>query len=81
MSNTTMAVEKYLPPKELSGVVCAEHGICVTADRIREIRIFLRAKKSKLFVMGMARPSEFVAWIIDHGDEVPSRRKLKSGVS
>jgi len=76
MSNTTTAVERYLPPKELSAAMCETYGICATPDRIRSIRRKVRAKGVRgLFIMGMARPSEFAAWVRDNEAILPQIRE------
>lgn len=75
MTNTT-AVERYLPPKELAAAMCDHHGLCMSADRIRKIRRQARAKGIRgLFVMGMARESEFLKFVRDNEAILPQIRE------
>lgn len=57
-----MNAERFLPPKELSGVLLRDHGLPLSADYIRAIRRETIRRGDGVFLLGMARASDLLAW-------------------
>lgn len=70
-----MKPERYLPPKELAVVLLEQYGLPLSADYIRAIRRETVRRGDRVFVLGMARATELVAWARDN-PEFRRRRKV-----
>jgi hypothetical protein len=67
--------ERYESAKQISHVLCQSYGLCLSERYIRAIRTESTARGERLFVAGMAKPSEVLEWLKSN----PSFRKDKAG--
>ena len=72
------SAEKYLPPKELADAICRDFGLCVSIGYIRAIRRETTQAGDRIFIAGMARPSEVFRWLEAH-PEFRKRTKNNAG--